>query len=136
MPTIPAMPTRPTARHPLDDILTVHRPWGDFQQFLTNASASVKIITIAPEQRLSLQRHRERDELWQVIDGPVDVEVGGASSSVQAGERVWVARGAVHRMGNSGLTTVRVLEVAFGHFDEDDIERFEDDYDRGVVILQ
>jgi len=27
-----------------------------------------------------------------------------------------------------------VLEVAFGHFDEADIERFEDDYDREATI--
>jgi mannose-1-phosphate guanylyltransferase/mannose-6-phosphate isomerase len=33
-------------------------------------------------------------------------------------------------MGNSSNSAVRVLEVAFGHFDEDDIERFDDDYER------
>jgi hypothetical protein len=33
-------------------------------------------------------------------------------------------------MGNSSAGTVRVLEVAFGYFDEDDIERFDDDYER------
>lgn len=118
----------------IDDVLTVTRPWGRFQQFLTNAPASVKIITIEPHQRLSLQRHQDRDEMWQVIDGPVQVQVHGERSTVLAGERVWVPRGAMHRLGNDGEAPARVLEVAFGHFDEDDIERFEDDYDRGGPV--
>jgi mannose-6-phosphate isomerase len=117
-------------RLPIDDVLTVTRPWGNFQQFLTNAPASVKIITIAPRQRLSLQQHAQRDELWQVIDGPVEIEVSGTATTATVGDRFWVARGAVHRMGNSGDCAVRVLEVAFGHFDEDDIKRLEDDYQR------
>lgn len=117
-------------RTPLDDILTVARPWGGFEQFLTNAPASVKIITIAPMQRLSLQRHADRDELWQVIDGPVDVEVSGRTTRLAAGGRAWVPRGAEHRMANPSDSTVRVLEVAFGQFDEDDIVRISDDYAR------
>lgn len=119
-----------TVIHPLDEVFVVTRPWGSFEQFLTNAPASVKIITVAPSQRLSLQRHRDRDELWQVIDGPVTTEVDGMTSIVTRGERVWVPRGAVHRMGNPGAVEVRVLELAFGHFDEDDIERLADDYSR------
>ena len=46
------------------------------------------------------------------------------------GDRVLVPAGAVHRLGNSGTEPLRVLEIAFGHFDEDDIERLEDDYAR------
>jgi hypothetical protein len=35
-----------------------------------------------------------------------------------------------HRIGNSGDQPIHVLELAFGHFDEGDIERLEDDYER------
>jgi mannose-1-phosphate guanylyltransferase/mannose-6-phosphate isomerase len=119
-----------TISQPPENVFTVDRPWGSFQQFLSNAPASVKILTVAPHQRLSLQRHQLRDELWQVIDGPVRVEVDGLESTVLAGERVWVPRLAMHRMSNPGNVDVRVLELAFGHFDEEDIERFEDDYSR------
>ena len=37
--------------------------------------------------------------------------------------------GARHRLGSSG-GTVRVLEVAFGNWQQEDIRRYEDDYDR------
>lgn len=106
------------------------RPWGSFEQFAHNETVTVKIITVAPRQRLSLQRHTQRDEFWQVMDGPADVEVAGHTSTVETGGRAWVPRGSTHRLGNPGTATVRVLEIAFGHFDEDDIERLVDDYDR------
>lgn len=110
--------------------LSSERPWGHFDQFATNESVTVKIITVEPGHRLSLQRHHLRSELWRIIDGPVDVEISGVLRSLTAGDQVWIPRMAMHRMGNSSTHAVRVLEVAFGHFDETDIERFDDDYER------
>ncbi len=118
---------------PLDDVTTVERPWGRFEQFVTNRRATVKVITVDPGQRLSLQRHHDRDELWQLIDGRLDVEVDGRRSTLMIGERLMVPRGATHRMGNPGEVPARMLEVAFGEFREDDIERLEDDYQRVVA---
>lgn len=115
---------------PLATIGHSERPWGSFEQFVHNEAVTVKIITVSPHQRLSLQRHTQRDEFWQVIDGPADIEVGGEATSVLTGERAWIPRGCTHRLGNSGTATVRILEIAFGHFDEEDIERLDDDYDR------
>lgn len=115
---------------PRGEMFVSHRPWGDFQQFTLNQTSTVKIITVAPGQRLSLQTHRDRAEFWQVLDGPLDVTVGDRTWSAEPGEQVWVPQGAVHRMGNSGQAPGRILEVGFGHFDEDDIERLEDDYQR------
>ena len=106
------------------------RPWGAFQQFATNEPVTVKIITVEPGHRLSLQRHEHRGELWQVLDVPIDVEVDGRTWSAEVGEQIWVPLGAVHRMANSGDRPGRLLEIAFGHFDEDDIERLQDDYSR------
>ena len=125
-----------TVGPPLAALVSSDRPWGSFQQFVHNEAVTVKIITVAPLHRLSLQRHTQRDEFWQVIDGPADVEVGGHSNSVEADGRAWIPRGSTHRLGNSGATPVRVLEIAFGHFDEDDIERLDDDYDRGTGATQ
>lgn len=113
------------------DIFVVERPWGRFQQFATNEPVTVKIITVEPGHRLSLQRHGHRAEMWLVLDGPVDVTVHGRSWSAEPGESVWVPEGATHRLGNSGGRTARLLELAFGDFDEADIERLQDDYARG-----
>lgn len=111
-------------------VFSEERPWGDFQSFVTNERVTVKIITVTAGCRLSLQTHAERAELWQVLDVPLDVTVGERTWSARPGERIWVPTGAKHRLGNSGSVDGRVLEIGFGHFDEDDIVRLEDDYHR------
>ena len=120
----------PGDRDPTVDIFAVERPWGKFQQFVSNEQVTVKVITVEPGHRLSLQRHEHRGEMWQILDVPMDITVDDRTWPAQPGELVWVPCGATHRMGNSGSRPSRLLEVAFGHFDEDDIERLEDDYAR------
>jgi mannose-6-phosphate isomerase-like protein (cupin superfamily) len=95
-----------------------------------NEKATVKIITVQPGQRLSLQKHSQRGEMWHVLDVPITVEVDGKEWTAQRGEQVWVPCGAVHRMSNNGAEPGRLLEIAFGDFDEADIERLQDDYAR------
>lgn len=109
-----------------------HRPWGNFEQFTTNEETTVKILTINPGQRLSLQRHEHRSEEWIVIEGVVSASIDGVSYGLYKGNSVNVPRGAEHRLWNSRLDPARVLEIARGHFDEDDIVRLEDDYGRDV----
>lgn len=120
--------TTHTARH--EAVFVAERPWGQFQQFVLNEPVTVKLITVEPGHRLSLQRHGERDEMWQVLDVPMDVQVGDRSWTAEVGERVYVPGGSLHRLGNSGDRPGRILEIAFGAFDEADIERLDDDYTR------
>ena len=117
-------------RNPTEDIFVAERPWGQFQQFVSNEQVTVKIITVHPGHRLSLQKHDHRGEMWQVLDVPIDIVVDDRAWLAQPGETIWVPRGATHRMGNSGERPGRLLEVAFGLFDESDIERLQDDYSR------
>jgi len=111
-------------------VRTVDRPWGHFQQFVANEPVTVKTITVEPGHRLSLQRHDRRGELWQILDGPMDVVVGDRAWLAQPDELVWIPQGSAHRIGNPGDQPGRVLEIAFGAFEEEDIERLEDDYQR------
>jgi mannose-6-phosphate isomerase len=115
---------------PREGMFVSERPWGGFQQFTCNEPSTVKVITVDPGHRLSLQTHERRAEFWQVLDGPIDVTVGEDSWSAQPGEQIWVPVGARHRMGNTTDRPARVLEIGYGEFDEDDIERLEDDYQR------
>ena len=125
------MSTERASTTPVEGIFTVQRPWGQFQQFISNTTCTVKVITVNPGTRLSLQKHSHRDEMWQVLDLPIEVEVDGRRWTAQVGEVVWVPNGAVHRMGNKdGDRPGRLLEIAFGDFDEADIERLQDDFAR------
>jgi mannose-6-phosphate isomerase len=108
----------------------VRRPWGSFEQLATNVTATVKIITVEAGQRLSLQRHEFRDELWHVLDDGITVNIASEEERVVKGGSVFVPRATTHRIANTGPKPARVLEVAFGQFDEQDIERLSDDYGR------
>lgn len=115
---------------PRDQIFVAERPWGQFEQFTQNERVTVKIITVEPGHRLSLQKHGHRGEMWQVLDVPIEVTVGDRTWAAAVGEVVWVPEGVLHRMSNTGTERGRLLEIAHGDFDEQDITRLEDDYAR------
>jgi mannose-6-phosphate isomerase-like protein (cupin superfamily) len=120
----------PTTVDPRPGSFAVRRPWGQFQQLVSNVPVTVKLITVEPGHRLSLQRHGRRGEFWQVLDVPIDIWLDDEQWVAKPGDQVWVPCGATHRIGNSGETAGRLLEIAFGDFDESDIERLQDDYTR------
>jgi len=114
---------------PRPDVVVDDRPWGNFRQYSLNEPSTVKIITVHAGEALSLQRHEHRDELWIVLDDGLLVEIDGTTTQASTGDEFFVPRGAVHRVAG-GTTGGRFLEVAFGRFDEQDIERLEDRYGR------
>jgi mannose-6-phosphate isomerase len=108
----------------------VARPWGSFRQFACNQECTVSLMTVWPGQRLSLQSHTGRAELWIVIDAGARVQVGDTVRDCPAGEEIWIPAQEKHRLSCEGTKPVRVLEVAFGNWQQDDITRFADDYAR------
>jgi mannose-6-phosphate isomerase len=110
----------------------VQRPWGSFKQYAHNRECTVSLMTVQPGQRLSLQSHRERAELWIVLDDGAVVQVGDELRTYNAGDEIWIKANEKHRLAcGAGGKPVRVLEVAFGNWQQDDITRYEDDYRRG-----
>ena len=108
-----------------------HRPWGHFEVLLDEALYKVKRIVVQPGKRLSLQRHRRRQEHWFFLQGQGVVTVDGDERAVAAGHAVDIPRGAAHRLHNCGGDLLVFIEVQTGdYFGEDDIERLEDDYGR------
>lgn len=118
-----AQPTAP-------GILVDERPWGRFELLALNAQVTVKIITVSPGHRLSLQTHDHRDESWRILEAGLTIEIGGESRETSEGDQVWIPRGTSHRIANVGERPARFVEVAYGVFDEGDIVRHEDDYAR------
>jgi len=106
------------------------RPWGLFTQYTHNQRTTVKIIEVAPGGKLSIQKHQRRDELWVILSPYLCTSIDGAGLVRQVGDEVWVPRGTVHSIENRGSETGKFLEIAFGEFDEKDIERLQDIYGR------
>lgn len=114
-------------------IPVVERPWGSFNQYAFNTECTVSLLTVKPGQRLSLQSHTGRAELWIVIDDGALIQVDDHIGIYRAGEEVWIPVNVRHRLSCTGDKPVRVLEVTFGNWQQADITRYEDDYDRPKV---
>ena len=108
----------------------VERPWGSFKQYAFNRDCTVSLMTVQPDLRLSLQSHTGRAELWIVLDDGALVQVGDQTRAACAGDEIWIPADVPHRLSCQGDRPVRVLEVAFGNWQQDDITRYEDDFRR------
>lgn len=107
------------------------RPWGHYVVLSDAADHKVKRIVVEAGRRLSLQRHRNRGEHWFVVRGRAIVTRDAAEVEVGAGEAIDIPRFAWHRVRNPGPEPLVFIEVQTGDsFEEDDIERREDDFGR------
>ena len=78
---------------------------------------------------LSSQAHKKRDELMVILDDGLKVELDDKILMPKPGDEILIKRNTKHRVSSLGKPA-RILEVSFGFFDENDIERFEDIYGR------
>jgi len=108
------------------------RPWGWFRQYAFNRETTTSIMAVRPGQRLSLQSHTGRAELWIALDSGGVVQIDDDVYEAKAGDEFWIPANARHRLTGptSGDREVRVLEVAFGNWQQEDITRYDDDYGR------
>jgi mannose-6-phosphate isomerase-like protein (cupin superfamily) len=109
--------------------LTVEKPWGKFEQFTHDELTTVKIISVNPGASLSLQTHKNRAEFWRVLAGHPTVTIGGEQIPANPGEEFHIGKTQPHRL-EAKDDPVKILEIAYGVFDENDIVRLEDKYGR------
>lgn len=105
------------------------RPWGKFVCYTHNQASTVKIITVSPNQQLSLQYHSKRSEFWKILKGDPTITIGNKVVMAVVGDEFFVDKGVQHRIA-ANENQVEILEIAFGDFDETDIVRLEDKYGR------
>lgn len=105
------------------------RPWGEELWITDKKPSMVKLLSVNPGEVLSLQYHHNRDEYWRILSGDGKAIVGETEIELKPGDDVFVVREQKHRLFG-GKTTLLILELAFGDFDENDIVHLEDKYGR------
>jgi mannose-6-phosphate isomerase len=105
------------------------RPWGEFIEFTRNKPSTVKIIKVKPNEALSLQSHKERDEFWHIVSGTGIATKGMHAMDAGPGDEFFIPRLTNHRLEAREEPLV-VLEIALGDAEETDINRVEDKYGR------
>ena len=110
---------------------TVERPWGSYTVLERGNRYKIKRLVIKPGAKLSLQSHRHRSEHWVVVSGTARVTKGAEVYNVHANESTYIPMSTKHRLENHGKVPLQIIEVQNGEYlEEDDIERFDDDYNR------
>ncbi len=110
---------------------TVKRPWGNYTIINTALGFKVKEVQIHPHKRLSLQAHKRRSEHWIVVEGEAKIVNGDKVCYLAENESMYISKGTTHRLENPGDGPLKIIEVQCGHYlEEDDIERYEDDFER------
>ena len=112
---------------------TVDKPWGVYMILLETPYTKVKKIVVNPNQKLSLQYHNHRSEVWTIVKGDgVFANGKHADYVVFVGDVIEIKQGDCHRItaGDEGVTFIEVQLSPNGTFDEDDIVRIEDEYGR------
>lgn len=107
------------------------RPWGSFEILADYPEFKAKILTVLPGKRLSLQSHQKREENWVITKGQALIQLDDEFVELNPGEHIFIPKHAKHRLENRGSENLTVVEVQTGeYFGEDDIVRYEDDFNR------
>lgn len=123
--------------------VTIESPWGDNKvleayigEFGENQDIVKKEITVKPGFMLSLQRHRGREELWNVLSGVLTVISDGEIHTVHASENIRLPKGNVHCMINRNNAPVTIIETQTGTCREADNIRLMDFNNRPTIPLK
>ncbi|MEW6375281.1 MAG: cupin domain-containing protein, partial [Thermodesulfobacteriota bacterium] len=110
---------------------TVERPWGSYTVLEKGERYKIKRVVVKPGAKLSLQLHRRRSEHWVVISGVARVTREDETYLVDTNESTYIPINTKHRLENPEEVPLQIIEVQNGDYvEEDDIERFSDDYGR------
>lgn len=110
---------------------TVERPWGSYTVLEKGNGYKIKRVVLKPGAKLSLQLHRRRSEHWVVVSGVAKVTRESETYLVRRNESTYIPINTKHRLENPGEELLQIIEVQNGDYvEEDDIERFSDDYGR------
>jgi len=111
--------------------LTGHRPWGTYTVLEDSNGYKIKRIEVKANKRLSLQKHKYRNEHWIVVSGTATVTINNKIFILNQNESTYIKAGDIHRLLNDTDETLVIIEAQVGSYTgEDDIERIEDDYKR------
>ena len=113
------------------------RSWGHYRNLYKGKGFMVKELVINPHSSLSMQRHQNRSETWNLVSGEAEVLVNWTlMGNPFEGANVWklapanpvdIAKGYWHKGRNKSDKPAHIIEIWKGETDkltESDIERW------------
>ena len=107
------------------------RPWGNYHIIAKNTGYQIKEIKVSKGSKLSLQKHKNRSEFWQIVRGQSKIIIEKKEHYLREGEHIYIPENTIHRIENIGKEELIFIEIQLGeNLKEEDIIRLEDDYGR------
>jgi len=139
--------------------LRFDRPWGYYGLYSDNEQCTCKVLYVYKNEMLSMQYHFQRDQFYLVMDDGFTIEYSKipipqyiiddtdeekrfrntedflkenlVTVEASEGDMFGFRRLVVHRAFYKGNKDIgRILDIAFGYNDEEDIIRIKDKYNR------
>jgi mannose-6-phosphate isomerase-like protein (cupin superfamily) len=109
----------------------VDKPWGYELRWAITDRYVGKVLHINKGEALSLQYHERKDEYQYVLEGAIDMELGGEDGQLtthrmKAGDTLHITPGTRHRM--TAVEDTDIFEVSTPEIE--DVVRLEDRYGR------
>lgn len=112
----------------------INKPWGNYKVIESAKDYQIKILTVNPNSRLSLQSHKNKSEFWYVLKGTASYHLEDEFAYLNTGFNLFIPHTKKHRLCNPTNEILQVLEIQKSTNNEcileTDIIRYEDDYGR------
>jgi mannose-6-phosphate isomerase len=123
------MPDFPEVKRAEDS--RVEKPWGYEIRWAVTDRYLGKLLHVKKGEALSLQYHERKDECQYVVEGCVDIEIGGpdgvlTTHRLRAGDTLHIRPGTRHRL--TAVQDTDIFEVSTP--EGDDVVRLSDRYGR------
>jgi len=108
------------------------RQWGSYKvlNYMRHPGGKcslTKYLIVQKGKKLSYQVHKNRDEIWTIVDGTGDLLLDGHIRNVRCGDVAYITKGMLHSI--RAVTDLHFVEVQIGsELSEDDIERINWDW--------
>lgn len=107
------------------------RPWGKWEVIFSGDEYIVKRIEVNAGEKLSLQYHNHRSEVWTIVSGQAKAFIGEEELGLTKGETVHLPIGIKHNIENPTNDLLVFIEIQMGSIlQESDITRLSDKYGR------
>ncbi len=97
-------------------------PWGKLEQYCYKEPCTVKLINIEPTTEISLEYHENRSEFWKIISGNPVLVIGDMIIEGQKDDEFFIPTLTEHQIITQEKP-VTILEIAYGVFEEADVEK-------------
>ena len=104
-------------------IMFAEKSWGSYRVMDVEDRAITIKVTLNPGNRMNYHSHKNRDEVWVVLEGKGKTIVDGFEQSVNAGDVITMSAGCRHTVVAD--TELKLIEIQLGEISVDDKYKYE-----------